>query len=144
MTRTTVVLSAGGARERVPVFRCRATSEKARQRLGISPCKARRFQERRIAETFTELILEWKRKGRRDGSGKRHPALWQRLKEVELQEGFDAAFFREWVDKALVFDDGRIQFYLKGGLVLNGTVSLARTPGKQIGNKIDGAFGEEE
>jgi len=53
-------------------------------------------------------------------------ALMKLLNEIEEGDDFKDAFFSELVEKAIVYDDGKIVYTLKNGLSLKANIQFER------------------
>lgn len=126
LIRHTTTLTSKGKKEKITVFRCRATSSKSRKKAGCEPCYARRMQERKLEEAFMQMLIQLKTSGIVLGQTERDKALMKSINEIKEGDNFNGMLFVELVEKAIVYDDGKIEYTLKNGLSSKANIQFDR------------------
>jgi len=126
LIRHTATVVGDGNKEKITVFRCRATSAKARKKAGCQPCYARRMQERKLEAAYMKMLIQLKASDFVSDQEESDEALMKLLNEIEEGDDFKDAFFTELVEKAIVYDDGKIEYTLKNGLSLKANIQFER------------------
>lgn len=125
LIRHTATLRSGGKNERIPVWRCRATWKKSRIKAGCEQCHAKRQQEPKIKAAFMEMLIRLKEQraelGLQGGNGE----LKGILDSLDDRLEFKDEYFRLLVERGMVYDEGKIEYSLKSGLVCTSYLLLA-------------------
>lgn len=117
LNRCSMGLYQDGKRQRQPAWRCRATSKKARKRGGYEPCKAKTQQERRLKNAFIAMLADLGENMDLQTSNGKHDSLVGTINAIQNYGEFKDEYFQELVEKALVYDNGQIDYVLKNGLI---------------------------
>lgn len=135
--KKSVTLTGGGKKENVSVWMCRATSAKACRKRGYEPCFAKRHYEPKIKEAFMDMLLELKKKGLDMELGDETDDLMEILHALKDESAFKEEYFRVLIDRGVVYDDGRIEYAFKNGLMCTSLIKNEKRRTKKSNSKVD-------
>lgn len=115
VTRCSAPLKIGGEVKRISVWRCRATNAKSRKNGKLKRCYAKRQQDLKIKEAFLETLIELKKNSYLINLTEGNESLIKILDSLEDNLEFKDEYFRELVDKGVVYDEGKIEYTFKNG-----------------------------
>ncbi len=124
LTRKTSVLRGGGVRKKITIFRCRATSAKARRNGGLKHCYARSMQERRLQEAFMEMLGKLSASREDLENIEDCDMILEVLDSIEDMDEFKDEYFRQLVERGMVYDDGVVDYVFKNGFNCRSQVKL--------------------
>lgn len=115
LNRSSAMLLHDGKKENAPIWRCRATSAKNCARGGYTRCQAKRKQEIKIKESFMRMLLELKAREEYSNLDKEN-TLHRVFISLEDNVEFKDEYFRDLIDRGVVYNDGRIEYTFKSGM----------------------------
>ena len=114
-------------KDKVKIFKCRASYAKERKKIGgCEPCHAQCRQEPKLKEAFTEMILQLRNSQEAAEMQNDNAALIEILEKTSDYGEFQDEYFRELVEKGVVYDDGRVIYTFKNGFVCTSYVKVDR------------------
>ena len=112
--RTTTI---NNRKDKIKVFKCRASFAKERNRVGCEPCHAQSRQERKIKEAFMEMLIKLSRNREEIETLEDREFLLEILGEIDENSEFQDSYFRGLVERGTLHDDGRLIYEFKNGFV---------------------------
>jgi len=141
VTRDSAILTSGGKEEKISVWRCRATSIKSRRRGGYERCSAKRQQDLKVKEAFMEMLLKMKKNQLESSLSEDNESLIKILNSLEDSAEFRDEYFRELVDRGVVYDEGKIEYTFKCGFNCTSYIKLdKRHPVRRPTAKTQGDY----
>jgi len=126
LIRKPVTLRGGGVIEKISTYRCRATEAKACKKSGYKPCSARSMQERKIKDAFMEMLIQLNKNRKELECVEGNESLIKILGLIEHDADFKDEYFRELVEKGIVYNDGRIEYFFVNGFKCVSYINLDR------------------
>lgn len=129
--RHSAILTSGGKKENISVWRCRAT--KGYIRGGYERCAARRHQDPKMKEAFMEMLLNLKKRKLEMSLGEENEILIEILNSLEDGAEFKDEYFKKLVERGEVYDDGKIEYTLKCGFTCTSYIkNEKRHPARKV------------